>query len=228
MTPWTSRDTTATIRTSPRGYQVWIGVGVALRAVGHAGSYDEAEALAVSAVRQHRLDAAGHDPDDLPIHVRRGPMTQAELGHTLEHGAVLGGSSWDLPVVATYRGGAVERHDERVTWSDDESRRLHREREAEGQRLRAAEAAHAVEVLASDPGLSHLVSGGRVARGPARRRGGASAELLGGCRLAIDGPELEARLPSGRTEWLPAWEFAGTVLAAELHQANFLLGGLRK
>src|SRR5690606_30764628 len=152
--------------------------------------YLEAEALGVEAVRQRRRETlrrvreeilAGWSPEtpyytstiaraevELPIVVRRGPITAEELG---AEGVI--NHSYGLPVVAVYGGGELERVDDRIRWSDEESRERARERQREGQRRRQAEEARAVELLRGHDGLApHLTDRGF--------RGGTSLRLRNG------------------------------------------------
>jgi hypothetical protein len=143
---WTSSASCGVIRASQRGYQVWTGIGSTMRSVGHASDYDSAEAMLVEASQRERAAIArdvgqvlaGWSPTTpyysatledyqrrLPLQIRRGPVSG-------------GGSSWDLPVVATWRDGVTERHPWVLAWDDEAGRAAERQRQREGER-RAAE-----------------------------------------------------------------------------------------
>ena len=162
---WESRCSSAVVRaTMPDGYRIWIGIGSHMQDVGRCDEYRAAEAAAVGAVYTHRRSAIakireilsgwsddtpyysatiGTAYDQLPIRVYRGPVS----GHDLPGASPYGGGSWDLPEVAVYRGEERERHDDRVTWIDDESRAAQRERERQGQVRRHAEVQAALDDL---------------------------------------------------------------------------------
>lgn len=225
---WTSPHSSVVVRCALRGYDVWTGIGGMMARVGRADDYAEAEALGVEAVRQRRRETlrgvreeilAGWSPEtpyytstiaraesELPIVVRRGPITAEELG---AEGAL--NRSYGLPVVAVYRGGKVERFDDRITWSDGMSRELARERQREGQRRRQAEEARAVELLRGHDRLApHLTDRGF--------RGGTELPLGNGMTVTLVGPvrmREDGRLPlalvlgaRGRRLWMAVGEFA--------------------
>jgi len=148
---WTSPHSSVVVRCALRGYNVWTGIGVMMARAGRADDYASAEALGIAAVRDRRRETlrwvreevlAGWSPEtpyytstiaraeaELPITVRRGPTTNQDLG--------IPSSSYDLPIVAVFRGDSIERFPERITWSDDASRARARER---GRPPSAAEA----------------------------------------------------------------------------------------
>ena len=217
---WHSRHSSVVIRTSyPTGYDVWRGIGSMMQRVGHAETYEAAEQIGVARVRELREQTMarirdeildGWSPEtpyysatlssaatELPITVRRGPMTNEDLGRLP--------SSYDLPIVAVARGDHVERFPERVTWSDDASRARERQRRAEGHRRAQEEQARALDLLRQSPvvgphvgprslpkGLRFLVGRENVAVtvGPVRLRqdgqvGLALVELHGGHRRPL-------------------------------------------
>src|SRR5690606_28246893 len=122
---WTPLHSSVVVRCAPRGYDVWAGLGGLMERAGRADDYASAETLGVAAVRQRRRETlrrvreeilAGWSPEtpyytstiaraesELPIVVRRGPITAEELG---AEGAI--NHSYGLPVVAVYRAGKVE------------------------------------------------------------------------------------------------------------------------
>lgn len=225
---WTSPHSSVVVRCALRGYDVWTGIGGMMARVGRADDYPEAEALGVEAVRQRRRETlrrvreevlAGWSPEtpyytstiaraesELPIVVRRGPITAEELG---AEGAI--NHSYGLPVVAVYRGGEVQRFDDRITWSDGMSRELARERQREGQRRREAEEARAVELLRGHDTLApHLTDRGF--------RGGTELQLGNGMAVTLVGPvrmREDGRFPlalvrdhgSGRRIWMAVGRF---------------------
>src|SRR5690606_9118900 len=217
---WHSRHSSVVIRTSyPTGYDVWRGIGSMMQRVGHAEDYEAAELLGLAAVRELREQTMarirdeildGWSPEtpyysatlssaatELPITVRRGPLTNEDLGRPP--------SSYDLPIVAVFRGDSIERFPERVTWSDDASRARERQRRAEGHRRAQEEQARALDLLRQSPvvgphvgprslpkGLRFLVGRENVAVtvGPVRLRqdgtvGLALVELHGGHRRPL-------------------------------------------
>lgn len=195
---WCSPCSSVVIRTAARGYQVWIGVGGMMQSAGHADDYTSAEALGVESVRAHRGQVmaeanailagwAGETPyysatlatatEALPIQMRRGPMTADEL----VRGPCGAATSWDLPVVATYVGGAVERHDALVTWDDGQSRELQRARMRAGDAHRAAVVAQAIALFRACPATAPYVSRYGL-------QGGADLTLRNGMTVHLLGP----------------------------------------
>lgn len=225
---WTSLHSSVVVRCAPRGYDVWAGLGGLMERVGRADDYAEAEALGVEAVRRRRRETlrkvreevlAGWSPEtpyytstiaraesELPIMVRRGPITAEELG---AEGAV--NHSYGLPVVAVYRGGEVERFDDRITWSDEESRERARERQREGQRRRQAEEARALELFRRIPAIApHVARRGLRGGTELRLRNGMDVTLVGPVRMREDDAAplalvLDAR---GRRLWMALGRFS--------------------
>jgi len=152
---WDSTCTGGVIRTALVGYTVWVGIGSRLRHIATEPTFETAEARLLDAVRMCRIGTQrtvqelliGWSDDtpyfsatiatilSLPIQVLRGPMTSAELpgARSIGAGVSVGGSSWDLPVVAEHRGDLVTRWPERVTWDDEASRAAQRQRQADGE-----------------------------------------------------------------------------------------------
>lgn len=225
---WTSPHCNVVVRCALRGYDVWTGIGGMMARVGRADDYAEAEALGVEAVLQRRRETlrrvreeilAGWSPEtpyytstiaraevELPITVRRGPITAEELG---AEGAI--NHSYGLPVVAVYRGGKLERFDDRITWSDGMSRELARERQREGQRRRRAEEARALDLFRKLPTIAPHVTDRGLRGGTSLRLGnGMDVTLVGPVRMREDGAAplalvLDAR---GRRLWMAVGEFA--------------------
>lgn len=225
---WTSPHSSVVVRCALRGYDVWTGIGGMMDRAGRADDYPEAEALGVEAVRQRRRETlrwvreealAGWSPetpyytstiaraeDELPIVVRRGPITAQELG---AEGAV--NHSYGLPVVAVYRGGEVQRFDDRITWSDGMSRELARERQREGQRRRQAEEARALDLFREHPVIApHVTDRGLRGGTELRLRNGMDVTLVGPVRMREDGaaPLALVRDARGRRLWMAVGRFA--------------------
>ncbi|MFW5920685.1 MAG: hypothetical protein ACOCUS_02505 [Polyangiales bacterium] len=238
MGRWSSRCSSAVIRAAvPSGYDVWVGVGGMMGSrQAHAETLQEAEQLAWRAVRQERLDSglaealdewAPDTPvftstlaafvDELPVQIRRGPCSSAQLARGSVDGLPVGGSSWDLPVVAVYRGdGAVlERHDERVTWDDEEARAEQRERQRMGERRRAAEIAWCMARLQRHPALAPLCGRRELQRAEVVLGNGDRVRTVGPVRARHDGAEALALIemdsvrghPSGRRVWMALGQF---------------------
>jgi len=232
---WTSPCSCAVIRTSMPGYQVWSGIGSMLESAGSADTYDAAEQRAFDAVRANRSEViaqvreilSGWAPatpfyaatlatiEDLPIQVRRGPMTGSEssgarvCAYVDGHPVFVGGSSWDLPVVARLEAGQVTRWPERVTWDDDESRQAHRDRTRDGQRQRRAEERQACELLRRHSAIAPLVRQRSLAARDIDLRSGESVRTLGGVRMREDGKVPLALVRyQGMRLWMAIGEFA--------------------
>lgn len=204
---WTSPCSCAVIRTSIPGYYVWTGIGGMMEPVGHADTYEGAEMLArggvalqrAGVIRRVREILAGWSPDtpywtatlatieDLPLQIRRGPMTAAESpGARVVQGLTIGGTSWDLPVVYRLDGHGETRWPERVTWDDDASRQAHRDRTRAGQSQRRAEERHACDLLRAVPRLAPIVRKRSLAAVDVQLRGGDVVRTLGGVRMRED------------------------------------------
>ena len=170
---WTSPCSCAVIRCAERGYHVWTGLGGMMRPEGQMDSYEFAEAMATKSIRHNRKQAMnairsdldGWHPDtpfhtatlataatELPWTIRRGPMTTEELPS-----AAGGASSWDLPIVAEFRGTEVIRHNERVTWSDEESRERALAKQRAGEARRKQEIQQALSLLSQNRQLAPLI-----------------------------------------------------------------------
>jgi len=224
---WTSPHSSVVVRCALRGYDVWTGIGGMMDRAGRADDYASAEALGVAAVRQRRRETlrrvreeilAGWSPetpyytstiaraeDELPIVVRRGPITAKELG---AEGAL--NHSYGLPVVAVYRGGEVQRFDERITWSDEESRERARERQREGQKRRQVEEARALALLRDYAAIApHVTDRGLKGGTPLRLGNGMDVTLVGPVRMREDGREPLALVKeaNGKRFWMAIGRF---------------------
>ena len=217
---WDSRCSTGVIRTAPKGYQVWIGVGGRIEEAGFAPDLPSAEDRVVAAVRARRRTAleeirsllegwSPHTPlfsstladaqDALDIDIRRGPMTADELGR-----------SWDLPVVLKVSAGGVKRWDERVTWDDEASRERHRMKCEAGERARRDEARTAASLLRRHPALRDLVQDDRLAaHKEVVLKNGERVSLAGPVRMGKDGTTPLALVHNGpRRTWMALGHFA--------------------
>lgn len=196
---WTSRQSCGVIRPAMRGYQAWIGVGGMIDPAGTWPDYAAAEAAVIAASAAARAEAMQqaraalpgwpeHTPyytatlataaTKLPLHIRRGPMMADEAG-----------SSWDIPIVAVWRDGAViERHDDRVTWGDDDSRQAARQRERAGQAARNADTEAALKLIEAIDWLRPSIRAKRdgLTVGPALL-GGRPVRIVGPVRMRDDG-----------------------------------------
>lgn len=188
---WDSTHSSGVVRPTLRGYVAWVGVGSLMRSAGHHASAEAAERAVIERVLELRDSAledardllAGWSEDtpyfsatlatareELPIHIRRGPALTEERG-----------SSWDLPVVAVWRNGVIERHDERITWDDEQSRAVLRARQQAGEARRHAEVERALEQLRAHPVTAPLVEGDGLRRG-------AQVKLRDGHEVSLVGP----------------------------------------
>lgn len=155
----------AVVRTAPRGFDAFTGIGSFLRYCGNASSYEEAEALAIQEVLLNRkkfdrtdiqvLRNQGWPGDtpmwstsidkwvlELPITIRRGPLFSSTAG-----------VSWDLPVVGKWCNGKIERFDVSPSWDDEAERKKWRSAYQAGEdRVQTA-----VELLRQDPRFKGLV-----------------------------------------------------------------------
>lgn len=223
---WTSRCSCAVIRTAPRGYQCWRGMGSHMEHLGHAEDISAAEALCLEGalaaraselalVRERDLPGwpdrtpyyaatLGTARDALPLQIRRGPMSADD------HDAGTRGSSRDLPIVAEWQAGAWTRWPERVTWSDDVSRANQRVRERGGQDRRAVEIARALELLSRVPAVAALAEPRGLRLGSRLQLlSGEEVQVLGPVRLREDGAEGQALVKLGRGKmWLALARFA--------------------
>src|SRR5690606_35987784 len=103
-----------------------------------------------------------------------------------------------------------QRFDDRITWSDEESRERARERQREGQRRRQAEEARAVELLRGHDGLApHLTDRGFRGGTSLRLRNGMDVTLVGPVRMREDGRLALAliRDSRGRRLWMALGDF---------------------
>lgn len=235
---WDSRHSSVVIRTAfPEGFDSWIGIGSTLTRVGKSSAYEAAEVAGIDAVRELRRKTmarvqseilAGWSPetpyysatiataaDALPIHVHRGPLTAGELVRVHpSSGVAMPASSWDLPVVAEYRGDGtvIERHDERVTWSDEDSRARQRERQQAGDARRKAEEHRALELLRAVPALAPYLTERGLQRGAEIALGnGMIVVAQGPVRMREDGVVALAQVRdqrTGRTMWMAIGHFA--------------------
>lgn len=229
---WDSTHSCIIIRTSRKGYDVWTGIGGFITPAGTSPRYEEAEQLGVETVRARRKatveglckdELAGWPDstpyysatlgtiDELPISVRRGPMTVKELPNP--SGGSWGSTSWDVPVVAEYRGDRVTRHDERVIWSDDASREAARKRQQEGNADARAERAAALALLARCPALADRVGPNGLTGGPITLQNGRTVHVMGPVRMREDGQCALALVkdgqgPTGRRYWMALGTFA--------------------
>lgn len=224
--PWTSLCSCAVIRAAERGgYRVWVGIGSLMRQAGSRPSYEAAERLAIESSARERREAMSearsaldgwHDDtpyysatlataaEQLPLGVRRGPVTSAERG-----------VSWDLPVVAkVVAGEVVERHDERIDWDDDESRQALLERERAGQRRRKVEIERALEDLRRNPALAPIIVGDGLQPGAVASIGSRESDavpVLGPVRMREDGACALALVRyQGRRCWMALGHFASS------------------
>lgn len=209
---WDSSHTCGVIRTAPKGFQCWQGVGGRLLELGGVESVEEAEGRIIQAVRKTRENtleelSALHDwPPDTPvldstlgglvhgnpIHIRRGPMSAAEYG-----------SSWDLPVVAVVSGDEVSRYPEKVTWDDEQSRARWLERCREGEERRRREQDAALAVFRNDLRLREMVrDDGLVPRRELSLRSGYTVSTMGPVRMSEDNARPQALVHDGRQ---PVW-----------------------
>lgn len=224
---WTSCCSSSVIRTAPRGYQCWRGLGSHMEHLGHAEDITAAEVLCwqgvlnardaeLALVRERDLPGwpdrtpyyaatLGTARDALPLQIRRGPMSADD------HDAGTRGSSWDLPIVAEWGDGTWTRWPERVTWNDAASRAAQRERERMGRDRRVKEIARAVELLSRAPAVAVLVDERRAGLLPGLLRLGNGQEVrtLGPVRLREDGQEGLALVLAGRGRmWMALAQFA--------------------
>lgn len=200
---WTSPCSSAVIRTAQAGYDVWTGIGSMLDRAGRADDLGPAETMAIDAVwakrrvalaeiRQILADWSPHTPyysatletaaDALPIIVRRGPMTSEEGP----------GSSWDLPIVMRWQDGEIERHDDRVTWDDEASRRRAALRQQEGEARARAKARQACRMLRRNPRLAGLVRDHDLVPTEITLQNDMVVRTVGPVRLRDDGREALA------------------------------------
>jgi len=228
---WDSTHSCVVIRTSRNGYDVWTGIGGLITPAGKSPSYEEAEQLGVETVRARRKATvatlrggelagwADSTPyysatlgtiDELTIYVRRGPMTVKELPNP---SGSLGSTSWDVPVVAEYRGDCVSRHDERVTWSDDASREAARKRQQDGNADATADRAAALALFACCPALANRIGPNGLTGGPIKLQNGRTVHVMGPVRMHEDGQCALALVkdgqgPTGRRYWMALGTYA--------------------